>query len=490
MKVYKSITLGFIVLIVISSLFFNPASNKIKANYELQDFCHFGVNNVYKFMDNYDMTLLGVDSYINWSIKPDLIEPINYQHVKVIRTWGDDTQFEITKTNLPSQIHLYRGAIWIIGNEPDTTYEDQDNLPAEIYAKRFLELSSIIRNSDSEALIGFAPIVQPSPVRIFYLELVLEEMEKLLEGTELSISSTFDIWTIHAFLLNEIPGSWGTGLPQGITLDMLDENHQPLSLDLYTDTHSISLFKNLIINFREWIKEINLGNKPLWITEFGSLMPYYYVPESETITYLNETFDFLISYKDTEFGYPADDYRLVQKWYWFSLNHSIEDKGGSFYNLDNNFETATGRSFRQYKPKPEHIITKNPDFEPISLEGVYPIRYSGIGDNVDYLVKIRVRNYVSADHNSAYKLTLYDEKHKLISTGFGTTVRCAGDGLTYLYFPNLKPGTKKSNLKIVVDSISLLDINSDNNEMIIHGPIEFNGVPELLYLPLIKKNSP
>jgi hypothetical protein len=328
-------------------------------------------------MDNYDMTLLGVDSYINWSIEPDFNEPNNYQHVKVIRTWGNDEQFEITKTNLPSKLHLYPGTIWIIGNEPDTTYDKQDNLTAEIYAKRFLELSSIIRNNDPSAFIGFAPIVQPSPVRIFYLELVLEKMEKLLEGTGLSISSTFDIWTIHAFLLDEIPGSgWGTGLPPGITLDMLDENHQPMNLDLFTDTHSISLFENLIINFRGWVKENDLGNKPLWITEFGSLMPYYYVPEIETIAYLNETFDFLISYKDLEIGYPADDYRLVQKWYWYSLNHPIEDMGGSFYNLDNNFETATGRSFRQYEPESEHITMKNPDFEPISLEGIYPIRYS------------------------------------------------------------------------------------------------------------------
>ncbi len=53
-----------------------------------------------------------------------------------------------------------------------------------------------------DALIGFAPIVQPSPVRIHYLERVIAEMNRLLEGMEMQIADTFDLWTIHLIVLN------------------------------------------------------------------------------------------------------------------------------------------------------------------------------------------------------------------------------------------------------------------------------------------------
>jgi hypothetical protein len=482
---HKFIKLSLIFIII--SITFNSFSSKSYAQNIQVDTCHFGINNVYKFIDDYDMTILGADSYINWDIKNDPIEPENYQHVKVIRVWGNDDEFEITKSNLPDQLDIYPGSIWIIGNEPDTTYEDQDNLTAETYALRFVELSSIIRNHDPSALIGFAPIVQPSPVRIYYLELVIAEMEKLLDGTEFSISDTFDIWTIHAFLLNEMPNEWGTGLPQGITMEMLDENHQPLDLDYRTDTHSITLFKQLIINFRQWIFHVGLGDKPLWIAEYGSLMPYYYVPENETIEFMIETFDFLLSYKDTTYGFLPDNYRLVQKWYWFSLNHSIYDKGGSLYNLDINSETNTGLSFRQYEPNSEFVDQKNPDFEPISIEEISPLRYSEIEGNVDYLIKIRVRNHVSSDHISNYVLHLYDENDNKISSNIGYTVRCGGDGFTNLIFSNITPGSIKSNFKFVVKSNSSEDINPSNDELLIEEPIEFLGLPRLIYLPLIHK---
>ena len=487
----KKIILFFSALTFLFSNSFFMQTTELESITRLDQFCHFGINNPYPFSNDYDMTLLGADSYVNWSVNPEPLEPQNYEHIKVIRTWGDETdvldlRYETTIANLPAQIAAYPGGIWIVGNEPDTTYETQDNLIPEVYAQRFLEISAIIRGYDPEALVGFAPIVQPSPARIYYLERVVAEMNSLLEGTEITISSTFDLWTIHAFLLNET-GGWGTGLPTGVDLSDLDGDHQPLELDYRYDTHSIVLFSELIINFRQWVYDQGLGDKPLWITEYGSLMPTSIVPESETIEYMIDTFDFLLSSKNPVSGYALDDNRLVQKWFWYSLNESIDTFGGTLFDRELSQETNIGLNFRQYDPDPTMVLQKPPDLIPVAIESISPIRYAPDGILVDYLVTIRVRNNVSADHKSNFLVSLFDSNDVLLGTASGSTMRCAGDGFGTLVVTGIAPGSELFDLKISVESSDLTDINLDNNTITISDGTAFIGVPDMLFLPAILK---
>ena len=479
----KKIILLFSVLIFLFSNSFFMKPSELFYDTRLDQFCHFGINNPYPFSSNYDMTLLGADSYINWSVNPESLEPQNYEQIKVIRTWGGtnyglDPTYPNTLANLPAQLAAFPEAIWIVGNEPDTTYETQDNLVPELYAQRFLEISAIIRANDPTALIGFAPIVQPSPARIYYLERVVAEMNRLLDGTETQISDTFDLWTIHSFLLNEVDYDWGTGLPTGVLLEELGDN-PPLILDYRYDTHSIVLFSELIINFRQWIYDQGLGDKPLWITEYGSLMPTYIVPESETIEYMIDTFDFLLSSKNPVSGYALDDNRLVQKWFWYSLNESIDTFGGTLFDRELSQETNIGLNFRQYQTDLNFIDEKAPDFLPVAIESISPIHYSPDGILVDYLVTIRVRNNISADHNSNFLVSMFDSDDVLLGTASGSTMRCAGDGFGTLIVSGIAPGSELFDLKISVESADLPDINPENNTLIIK--------PELLFLPALIK---
>lgn len=472
-----------------NSFFMKPT--ELKLDSRLDQFCHFGINNPYPFSSDYDMTLLGADSYINWSINPEPLEPQNYEQIKVIRTWdgteAENNTYQNMLDNLPAQLASYPDAIWIIGNEPDTEYGNQDKLIPEVYAQRFLEISAIIRANDPEARIGFAPIVQPSPARIYYLERVITEMNRLLEGMEMQISDTFDLWTIHSFLLREVDEEWGTGLPTGVELDELDADHRPLELDYRYDTHSIVLFSELIINFRQWINDQGLGDKPLWITEYGSLMPTYIVPELETIEYMRDTFDFLLSSKNPVSGYAPDDRRLVQKWFWYSLNENIDTFGGTLYDRDLSQETNIGLNFRQYIPDPTVIQQKAPDFLPVAIESISPIRYAPDGILVDYLVIIRGRNNISADHNSNFLVNLFDTNDVLLGSVTASTMRCAGDGFGTMIVTGLTPGSELFNLKISVESANLPDINPENNILVITGGTSFIGVPDLLYLPALFK---
>ena len=58
------------------------------------------------------------------------------------------------------------------------------------------------------------------------------------------------------------------------------------------------------------------------ISEYGILLSQYHgFPHSVVRNYMLASFDFMLNTKDSATGYPADDYRLVQQFAWFSLNY-------------------------------------------------------------------------------------------------------------------------------------------------------------------------
>ena len=97
----------------------------------------------------------------------------------------DEVAYQQFKTELPDLIQRNLGAVWIIGNEPDRK-EYQDDLTPEKYAERFYEVATIIKATDPTALVGFGSIVQPTPIRIRYLERSLERLLELAQPNEKS----------------------------------------------------------------------------------------------------------------------------------------------------------------------------------------------------------------------------------------------------------------------------------------------------------------
>jgi len=58
----------------------------------------------------------------------------------------------------------------------------------------------------------------------------------------------------------------------------------------------------------------------------------------DNINYLNAAFDYVTTAKDTNIGKPNDDYRLVQKFAWFSLNSGIYPRC-SLFNPDQHWNS-------------------------------------------------------------------------------------------------------------------------------------------------------
>ena len=125
---------------------------------------------------------------------------------------------------------------------------------------------------------------------------------------------------------------------------------------MYTllDNADPEIFGTLVTEFRQWMKAKGFQHKPLIISEYGVLMPSTYIaPDGQAatgdrllITFMRESFDFMLNEKDPGLGYPADENRLVQQWLWFSLNAPIN---GNLCSPEDPTEiTKFGSAFRGY----------------------------------------------------------------------------------------------------------------------------------------------
>ena len=321
----------------------------------------------------YDLSEIHALTYLDWakesSSVPDGVEYIHVLKMRFIEASKDPTGdidenlFQQFLIDLPNLISRNTDAVWIIGNEPDRIIY-QDDLTPEKYAERFYEVATIIKSTDSTARVGFGSVVQPTPIRIRYLERSLLKLADLAGSMELALEM-IDLWSIHSFILNEV-GTWGADIPTGFDCNV-DNCDDAVKISDYADTYNIDIFRERITNFREWLNSISETNKPLWITEYGSLFPdweirckYHPYPdcsnpsngwptEKDNNDYMISTFDYLLHSYDSAAGLPDDGYKLVQRWYWYSLNDHLYSFGGSLFDPDNNkLITKQGIAYKQY----------------------------------------------------------------------------------------------------------------------------------------------
>jgi len=226
------------------------------------------------------------------------------------------------------------GGVWIIGNEPDVIW--QDNVPPETYARSYGRLYDTIKDADPTALIAVGGISQATPLRLQYLDRVLQAYQKFY-GKPLPA----DWWTVHGYVLREQRNSWGVEIPPGFQED------QGILYEI-GDHGRLDYFEKQLRDFRDWMKRNGYQDAPLALTEFGILMPAEYgFPPEFVAGYLKDTFKLLATLRDETTGYPDDDYRLVQRWAWFSLadpNFPTSDLA----DLEQDRLTLVGQAFREF----------------------------------------------------------------------------------------------------------------------------------------------
>ena len=290
----------------------------------MSDRHRFGVDVVGR-IDDYDVGQLGdFGWYQTWKPEVNPVRPGGIEFVQLVRLRDDqDPAYDLWPPDwqaIDAAVAANPGSLWLIGNEPDVV--SQDNCTPQEYAERYHAAYTFIKARDPSARVSAPGIVQPTPLRLRWLELVLASYEATY-GEAMPV----DVWNIHVQILPERRDGWGCQIPPGIP-DDVGEDRQVV------DNASVEIFQEKIVAFRRWMRDNGHRQKPLIISEYGVLMPSGYgylggrdveLGDQMVRDFMSGTFSYCLQSSDPELGYSPDGDRLVQRWAWYSLNDRMSD---------------------------------------------------------------------------------------------------------------------------------------------------------------------
>jgi len=332
-------------------------------------------------IENYDVSPLRAGWYVNWGTAPQAAHPAGLEFAQIIRV--SNTGYSPSGSNLMSIIDRSPGSLWLIGNEPDCPY--QDNTLPDNYARVYHDAYAAIKGRDPTAQVAIGGIVQATPLRMQWVDAAWNAYQ-----TRYGQAMPVDVWNVHAFVLREVrpghgvecrpagateAGEWGSGIPPGLTANC----GQWVAVD---GLDRMDLFQQQIVRFRTWMRDHGQQNKPLIVSEYGILfnaeLGYGY---ERVRDYMLKTFDYFLGARDTSLGYPADDYHLVQRWAWYSLDDDNFVWGTTYSALMNPKTRALyplGNDFARYAAA---RVTPYVDLQPVQLRASTPaaIPYGSVG---------------------------------------------------------------------------------------------------------------
>ncbi len=414
--------------------------------------CRYGVNVIsgQTFIDH-DAGPLRMGWYLNYMATSNTNQPPDAEFVPVIRlSQTTETGFAYTPSGaaLTNAIANNPGARWLIGNEPDRRTSIQDNVEPHIYAAAYHELYYLIKQADPTARIIAGTIVQPTPLRLRYLDMVLNSYHQAF-GEAMPV----DGWSIHNFILNEVscaydPGNcWGAEIPPGI-----DEPFgEIVSVE---DNDNFDRFKERVVRFRQWMKDRGYREKPLYLSEYGILMPPDYGFEAPRVNaFMNKTFDYLTTAASATLGYPADGNRLVQKWSWYSATD--QNYNGWLFDPGNGQLTAMGQNYAAHTA----AVTAQNDLSPWQLT-----TRPGSPHYAGTPLTLQLQTVVSNAGNLAAKtgpavVRFYNGNPAQGGQQIGadqvvSVAGCGSSATATVNWPNVGPGTYR--IYVVVDATSAI----------------------------------
>lgn len=276
----------------------------------------FGIDLNVGELDEYDVSQLGAGWYSDWFSQASPPRPACLEYAQMICTQGIAVDMDARQISwggwagLEQAISANPGSIWMIGNEPDAKWPDCDNHLPEAYAIIYHEFYHFIKDRDPTALVANGAIVQGTPLRLQYLDMVWDAYQTFY-GTAMPV----DVWNMHNQIAREKEGDWGAGIPPGFPPGTVGA--------LYTaeQNDSLDIFIQHIVNMRTWMKDHGQRDKPLIVSEYGVL---FIEDKGFTVDRVNDfmtnTFRYLLYATDADLGYPADGNRLVQRWLWLGIN--------------------------------------------------------------------------------------------------------------------------------------------------------------------------
>jgi hypothetical protein len=362
----------------------------------------FGFSTEHDQILHCDPTPLYAGWYHNFGIWATPPHPADMAYAQTIRiSQGPRDEYRACSPSCPMWTDLVQvivenpGALWFIGSEPDQSTV-QDNVTPARYAEIYAEIYSFLKERDPTCLVGIGGVVQPTPIRLLYLDLILQEYRDQNNGAPMPI----DVWNTHNYVLREKlyppPGQqcddcYGAGIPPGITAtygitvgilydywehDQLDPC-DPVQFPWVPHCADKIGWKQQLINLRQFMAERGYRDRPLVISEYGILMPAMYnFPYARVETFMRATFDWLLNTTDSQIGYPSDGNHLVQAWNWYPF---VTDTFGG-YPLEANLLyptsallTPVGAAFRAYTELLTTALPGTVDLKPLSVQDGPPV---------------------------------------------------------------------------------------------------------------------
>jgi len=140
----------------------------------------------------YDLGALQVGWVMDWAARSMTALPPNVAYMPTVRMTGG--KLRPAAAILRTVAHARPGSTWLISNEPDVRW--QDDVTPETYARLYHEAYTAIKAGDPSAIVAAGGIAQPTPLRLRYLDLVLEAYWNAF-GTELPA----EVWHTHNYML-------------------------------------------------------------------------------------------------------------------------------------------------------------------------------------------------------------------------------------------------------------------------------------------------
>jgi len=349
-------------------------------------------------VDQYDVAQLCGGWYHDWGNTLHPARPAGIEYVQSLRVgpkfFNPDNPEAYPWQSLYSQIDANPGSVWQIGNEPDGSPIEPscDGLAPASYARVYKIFYDRIKARDASAQIANGPIIQGSPIRMQWLTKVWDAYRAQNGGQTMPV----DVWNMHNQIIWEEPDSGGY-----LPLDCdpsLAWGRTRLHLGNVDDPE---IFREFVERMRQWMKDHGQQHKPLIISEYGMMQPEH---DGFTVDRVNQfmdaTFTYLMHAKDPDLGMPADEYRLVQRWNWFSLNAPMGVLGvggwnGNLFDPDTLQITEFGRNFarlacNEVHPTPTPNTTPAPgmvkrEAEAGSLHGAVAMGYDATASGCRYI---------------------------------------------------------------------------------------------------------
>jgi hypothetical protein len=283
-------------------------------------------------ISRYNIDPLRLGWCLDWRARADPPRPGGLEYVQMVRLKGGvlrpdaETLAAIARAN--------PGSLWLVGNEPDVKW--QDSVEPAAYARLYHQAYTAIKGADPTARVAIGGVSQPTPLRMRYLEAVLAAYRE-----QFGAAMPVDVWNVHNFILREERGSWGVDIPPGLP----DDRGILYEID---DSGNLEAFRRQIWDFRRWMAAQGYGGWPLIVSEYGIPMPEDYgFPPERVVAFLRGTFEFFLTATDPALGDPADGYRLVQRWCWYSLDDTTYPTGRLF-DPQTGAMTAVGEGWAEY----------------------------------------------------------------------------------------------------------------------------------------------